>query len=343
MRNSKTFFRVAAIAAVLVALLAALDFLLYPCTFMRNDIHAVTTQTFDDIYVGTSHGKMNIDPSSVAEVTGRSGHNLCVGGEYSLDAYYLARLILEKGHAPKRFVYEVSPGYFVSEKEEGNNYLLFYHEFPLSRSKLAYFAESVAKCNLRTMFFPWYEYPLSYELKHLKETVRTKAGGDYSGANMKTDEQEYHADGFIERYPVDTSAFSTDDLETYDAGDIVQKNMDNLSRMIALCREHDIEFVAVMTPLPDETYGAGFDEYEELGAYYNAFFENEGVRFINFNDDEHWDLTDHARENFTDLDGHMHGDAARAFSRVLAAELDPESAEEEEIEDAEEIELEELG
>ena len=35
-----------------------LDFALYPCTFIRDDIHAVTTETFDDIIMGTPHGKL---------------------------------------------------------------------------------------------------------------------------------------------------------------------------------------------------------------------------------------------------------------------------------------------
>ena len=110
-----------------MALLVPLDLALYPCTFMRNDVHAVVTQQFDDIIVGTSHGKMDIDPEVMQEVTGRSGHNLCVGGEYGIDAYYLTKLIKEKQN-PKRIIYEVDPGYFVSEKEEGNNYLLFYQK-----------------------------------------------------------------------------------------------------------------------------------------------------------------------------------------------------------------------
>lgn len=78
--------------------------------------------------MGTSHGKMNIDPKTISSVTGRTGHNLCVGGEYGIDAYYLAKLLLEK-QKPERIIYEVDPGYFMTQKEEGNNYLLFYHQF----------------------------------------------------------------------------------------------------------------------------------------------------------------------------------------------------------------------
>ena len=119
MHNFKKVLKTFLVLVVCVALLAALDLALYPCTFMRNDVHAVVTQQFDDIIVGTSHGKMDIDPEVMQEVTGRSGHNLCVGGEYGIDAYYLTKLIKEKQN-PKRIIYEVDPGYFVSEKEEGN-------------------------------------------------------------------------------------------------------------------------------------------------------------------------------------------------------------------------------
>ena len=174
MRSFKKTGMVLGIVAAALCLLLLLDFLLYPCTFVRSDIHAVTTQRFDDIYLGTSHGKVNIDPAAAQEESGRSGHNMCVGGEYAVDAYYIAKLIIEKGSAPQRIIYEVSPGYFVAEKEEGNNYLLFFHEFPLSSAKLSYFADSVSGKNLRTMFFPWYEYELSDELSHVGETVSKK-------------------------------------------------------------------------------------------------------------------------------------------------------------------------
>ena len=77
MRNFKRF---AVITAVVAAVLLLLDFVLYPCTFIRNDIHAVTSAKYDDVYLGTSHGKMNIDPAETEAINGRTAHNLCVGG-----------------------------------------------------------------------------------------------------------------------------------------------------------------------------------------------------------------------------------------------------------------------
>ena len=299
-----------------------MDYALYPCTFMRNDIHAVTTQTFDDIYMGTSHGKINIDPESVGLQSSRTGHNLCVGGEYPQDCIYMLRLMIEKGHKPERIVYEISPGYLVREKEEGNNYLLFYHEFPISLAKLSYFMYSVAKCNFRTLFFPWYEYPLSYELANIRDTVRTKWEQDYSADRFRTASQEYHDSGFIARYAVDTSTFTTDDLTPAPASQIVPENMEQLKKLVEMCRKEGIRFCAVTTPIPLPNLQAFAQDYREVWEYLGAFFEGEQVPWINFNDTEHFNLFTHDISAFTDMDGHMNEAAARAFSGVLAGQLD---------------------
>ena len=321
MRSFK-WIRLPVFCILAALILIAMDYALYPCTFMRNDIHAVTTQTFDDIYMGTSHGKINIDPESVGLQSSRTGHNLCVGGEYPQDCIYMLRLMIEKGHKPERIVYEISPGYLVREKEEGNNYLLFYHEFPISLAKLSYFMHSVAKCNFRTLFFPWYEYPLSYELANIRDTVRTKWEQDYSADRFRTASQEYHDSGFIARYAVDTSTFTTDDLTPTPVSQIVPENMEQLKKLVEMCRKEGIRFCAVTTPIPLPNLQAFAQDYREVWEYLGAFFEGEQVPWINFNDTEHFNLFTHDISAFTDMDGHMNEAAARAFSGVLAGQLD---------------------
>ena len=320
--HSFKWIRLPVFCILAALILIAMDYALYPCTFMRNDIHAVTTQTFDDIYMGTSHGKINIDPESVGLQSSRTGHNLCVGGEYPQDCIYMLRLMIEKGHKPERIVYEISPGYLVREKEEGNNYLLFYHEFPISLAKLSYFMHSVAKCNFRTLFFPWYEYPLSYELANIRDTVRTKWEQDYSADRFRTASQEYHDSGFIARYAVDTSTFTTDDLTPTPVSQIVPENMEQLKKLVEMCRKEGIRFCAVTTPIPLPNLQAFAQDYREVWEYLGAFFEGEQVPWINFNDTEHFNLFTHDISAFTDMDGHMNEAAARAFSGVLAGQLD---------------------
>ena len=60
---------------IAAALFFALDLLLYPCTFMRNDVHALAAEQNDVLILGTSNGKMDLDPACMLEGTGLTGHN----------------------------------------------------------------------------------------------------------------------------------------------------------------------------------------------------------------------------------------------------------------------------
>ncbi len=316
MHNFKFTVKIILVAVVFAALIGVLDLALYPCTFTRNDIHAVSSGKIDDLIIGTSHGKMNIDPDTLEEITGHSGHNAAVGGEYGIDAYYITKLAIEKGDI-KRVIYEVSPGYFLQEKEEGNNYLLFYHEFPLSVTKLQYFWDAIVKKNFRTSLFPWYEYSLSYELKHVAENWRKKTTGDYSIEDLKTDTQEYHANGFIENYPVAQDDMVWSEPTLYEEGAIVDVNMEYLKKTIELCKSHGVEFVAVVTPMPDTMLNMYPDNYTAAWNFFDSFFTENDVTYFDFNSD-YYSAFSHTMDIFTDYDGHMNGDSARAFSSVLA-------------------------
>ena len=319
MHNFKKFLKTITVIAVCILILVMLDMALYPCTFMRNDIHAVVNNQYDDIILGTSHGMTDIDPAIMEEITGRSGHNMCVGGEYEIDAYYIAKLIAEK-QKPSRIIYEIDPGYFVSEKEEGNNYLLFYHEFPFSKSKAEYFWNSIAKCNFRTILFPWYEYSLSYELGKVKETFSQKWNRDYDVSHLKSATQEYHESGFIERYPVDTSKLKMEDLKLFDKKQINTQNLEYLGKLIDFCNENDIEFVAVTTPVPIDTLRAYSDNFNEAWKYFGEYFDERGITYLNFNT-QYFKAFTHDLKAYTDYDGHMNGDAAEDYSKVLAQVL----------------------
>lgn len=316
MHNSKIIRRLLTAVVLMIVILLGLDYLLYPCTFMRNDIHTVTTQPHQDIFLGTSHGKMNLDPDTISTVTGKTGHNLCVGGEYGIDAYYLTKLLIEK-QKPERIVYEVDPGYFATEKEPGNNYLLFYHQFPVSMAKAEYFKSLLLDCDFRSVLFPWYEYNLSYELKSIPKTVSQKWEKDYNVSNLKSDSQEYHESGFIERYAIDTSKLKMTQPKLFDENVVNEQNIEYLKKLIRLCKANNIEFVAVTTPIPEATLQKYQQNYDAAWNYFGEFFEKQGVTYLNFNT-QYYDLFSHDVKYYTDYDGHMNGDAARNYSKILA-------------------------
>ena len=320
----KKIIRPLAVIAVFILVLVALDYILYPCTFIRSDIHRVQTEQVQDLILGGSHGKMNISPEEMQTVNGRTGHNLCVGGEYPVDSYYLLQLLIEKGKKPERVIYAISPEYFMNEKEEGNNYLLFFHEFPLTAAKVSYFAKTVAKCNFRTLLFPWYEYSLSYELSQVPDTLRRKNRRDYSADSYATKAQKYHSDGFIERYPVDSENFNYGGLHEFSAGLVREDQMEWMRRLIDLCKKEDIRFVCVMAPIPGPTLKHFSNGFHEVNSFVGEFFSENEVEFVNFNDPagDLYKAFTHKVNAYTDLDGHMNGDAARAFSSLLASLLE---------------------
>ena len=121
---------------------------------------------------------------------------------------------------------------------------------------------------------------------------------------------------------MDTSTFTTDDLTPTPVSQIVPENMEQLKKLVELCRKEGIRFCAVTTPIPLPNLQAFAQDYREVWDYLGAFFEEEQVPWINFNDTEHFNLFTHDTSAFTDMDGHMNEAAARAFSGVLAGQLD---------------------
>ena len=167
------------------------------------------------------------------------------------------------------------------------------------------------------MFFPWYEYDLSYELGHAKENIQKKLSGNYSAEGFATEKQKYHESGFIEKFPVEVDEEDVSDVDEWFPEDIVEKNMQDLKEMIKLCRDNNIEFIAITTPLADAAFEESKNGNDALNNYYSDFFSKEGVEYINFNYGSYYDMTEHGLDSYTDMDGHMNGDAARRFSATL--------------------------
>jgi hypothetical protein len=257
----------------------------------------------------------DLDPDTMLEGTGLSGHNLCVGGEYPVDAYYLTKLVLETQN-PKTVIFELSPGYFTTEKEKGNNYLLFYHEFPASITKAEYYVDTMLDCDFRSPLFAFHEYSLSYELSKIKDTVYQKTTGNYDVSYLKGSAQEYHENGFIEKYPVAIEDFPSYSPTLFSSDEVKETNMEYLSKLIELCKDEGIEFIVTTMPLSSTMLKAEADSYNEAWDYFTEYFDEQGVTYYNFNREYYKSFT-HDLADYVDYDGHMNGDTARAFSKVF--------------------------
>ncbi len=303
-------------------LLYVLDVALYPCTYTRNDIHKVVTEQRDVLILGGSEGKMNIDPDILLEGTGLTGHNLAAGGEYPVDAYYQLQLVIEK-QDPKMVIYDADAGYLLTKKDKGNNELLFYHEFPVSAAKAKYAFATMGERDFRAMLYPFYEYTFPTVIKRAGSTISQKLSRDYDISKLRNDAQHYLENGHIAKTPVDPSNFPGYQPLVFEEGEYLDENMEYLGKIISLCKEKGITFVAVSLPLPQGVLLVNPEEYEKTYQYLNAYFEEQKVPYYNFNKD-YFDAFSHDASCFVDYDGHLNEESAEEFSKVFGELLKDE-------------------
>ncbi len=171
-------------------------------------------------------------------------------------------------------------------------------------------------CDIRFPLFAFHEYSLKTELPRIKDNVYQKVTGNYDVSYLKGETQEYHENGFIEKYPVAVEDFPTYSATLFRSADVKTSNMEYLTKLINLCKDNDIEFIATSIPLAAVMLVEEEDSYREAWDYFSAYFKEQDVEYYNFNR-EYYQSYGHGLENYVDYDGHMNGDSARAFSKVF--------------------------
>ena len=320
MRNSKKIIIFFACIVCFILIVMFLDTALYPVTYTHNDIQTAITKKHDVVLLGTSNGKMGIDPDYMLQDTDYQGVNLCLGSQYPVDSYYLAKLVFEK-QKPSVLIYEVDPGYYTLQKEEGNNYNLFYHEFPASLAKLEYFSAIMPQADYKNVLFPFYEYGIVDRLPKALNTIKLKLSGENNSVDIfQSSSASYHENGFIERFPVKEENFPAYQSMEFSAEDVFEENMKYLDKLVELCRKNDVEMIAIQMPVYSGTIELDKEAMSAAWDYFGNYFNEKNVPFYNFNTDYYSDGK-HDIDSFVDYEGHMNGDAARDFSVTLGKVL----------------------
>lgn len=296
-----------------------LKFLLYPYTYARVDVHYLETQQYDDIFVGTSHGKCGIDPLKVDEVTGRKSFNFCMGGQFTVDSYYIVKEAC-RVNPPKRVIYELDPAYWMLEIPQDTTFGQTYQELPWSLVKAEYFFAKFTDTDFRNALFPWYAF--RSQMEEIGENIETKTSSlykEYGTECFREAGQTYEEGGFIRRIPVKGEHKSDADLVLWNEEGINPDRIRYFEKLVKLCQEQGIELVAVTTPVPKENLEK-YREYEKADTYFTNYFRETGVPYINYNTEANHPGYS-VESDYADYDGHMYGDTADAFSRILGEAL----------------------
>ena len=75
------------------------NFILVPPGLTRVILHELESNNdYKCVILGTSHGSYGIDADIVSKQTGKKTLNLCIGGEYLQDSYYLLKQVFQTNH-----------------------------------------------------------------------------------------------------------------------------------------------------------------------------------------------------------------------------------------------------
>ena len=306
---------------LLILINGVLTFAFYPYNYARIDVHNIETKAYDDLFVGSSHGKCAIDPLVIDEITGRKSTNLCMGGEYIQDSYFLVKEAV-RNHKPSRIIYELDPGYWKTDPVEGTDFGSFYHEFPISLVKLEYFWDKMKDADFRTTLFPWYLYRQQM-IKNPIGNIKMKLGEEYrtySGTPFTNEAQSYEKEGFIYRKVIKDVKKGEENLILWEEDSLRRETAEDFERLVKYCKDEEIELVVITTPIPKKTLKKNKKAFREADKYFTEYMDSLNISYYNFNYIKLKE-TDRSLKGFADQEGHMYGENARHFSEELARYL----------------------
>lgn len=311
------------VAAAFLAANALLSYILYPYTYTRAMFHEIGTAGYDTLIVGGSHSKCGIDPSVIADTGGFTAINAAQGGEHTIDMYYIVREAAGNTDL-KTVICEIDPSYWVDEPNQTQEYVSVYHEFPSSPLKAGYFVDKMLQADFRTAPFEWYLY--RQQAAHLPELLREKrsrAYREYEIAQFTSEVQSYHKDGFIARFRVEAGTTREDEPALWKRENFNADEQKYFEKLADYCGKSGIELVTVITPIPESTYKAHQDDYDDAVAFFEDYMAGRGIPFLNYlaGDSGLAGQVSHDLADYCDNEGHMFEDAAAKFSAVFARDV----------------------
>ena len=347
MRIFKKIFPFIAGLLAFFAVNALLGYLLIPYQFTEMKIHTLEHETFHTLFLGSSHAASCLDPAVWTEQTGESSFNAAAGGQYPRENYSLL-LDASREHKPEQVILEYDPAYWISYDNFNKNARYQESVMALSPVRLSYFSNLCLDGDIRFVLMPWFLYRenirrtdmgkgLQDALRYVRNTVSVKQSDAYKNKTPEPfngKDQICRTDGMIEianhvhgNYTPPQLSYGAD-VEKY-----VQENQKYFEKTIQFCQEHDIEVIVVTTPVPEETKTQTGSFYQEAHEQMQKLSDLYGFTYLDFvctvSTDENqtgttaetsWENT-WEKDDFSDGEGHMHTDAAKRFTKVLASML----------------------
>ena len=322
MRRYKKLLRTIIFLTVFVIVNSIFNFVLVPPGLTRVILHDLeSSDDYKCIILGTSHGSYGIDADIVSQESGIKTMNLCIGGEYLQDSYYLLKQVFETNN-PDTIVLDVDFQYLVNVPKNSVAANFIYNAYPNSLDKLSYFNDKILKMEYRATLFTWMDYRNNYS--DVITIAKTKLGSDYmnySGNAVILEKQDvYNGNGFIYRKRTDNLKKDTMPNLTWNDTNVDQESIEYLKKIIDLCKSKNTKIIMTTMPVSVETITNSIDGFDMAYTYLSDLAKANDIEYYNFSLVKEG-VFSRSIDDYWDYDGHLYGDAAQRFSVVLGGFL----------------------
>lgn len=317
------YIRAAVFVAFIVGLVKCMDFVMMPSGYIRYIIHAVgnpdTEEGYDCVVLGASHGRSSIDPKYMIE----SGYaknplSLCIPGESVVNSYYLLKEACRNNNV-KKVVLEMDYQYWTNDETRDSEFgdLFEYIQLPMSKVKLEYIGNELMDKDFRTVYFKKLAYTSDFgEVGNNIKTKLTKEYRNYDISAVKVCDANgpYMGRGFF--YRENNNEEKPDFwVQEWSENDISNKVIQYFHKIVDYCNDNDIELVCITEPITTTAVVKGPSQY--ANSFFKDICSDNNVRYIDFTllKSDVFDITD---SDFCDWEGHMYGEAAERFSKIMS-------------------------
>lgn len=317
--------------AGLMLIVRLLDYGLAKEGYVNYILHNVNSDDtdYDTVIVGASHGRAGIDPEILDSVMETDTINMSIPGETVKDNYYVVKESCRNNNV-KTVILDVDFQYWIGEFNEGADVETFiYNGLGWdSPNKWEYLIRNADHINA----FYGISHKLTYTDKsdEIKENVRSrKDKGRYKkGYKPKSQDGDVVCvnSGFFYMNNTTGELGGKEIVEEWigKEKEAVQGYVvEYFEDLLAYCKENDIELICVTSPITPSTLK--MLDYESIATTLENFFGSYGVDYYDFNKCR-LSILPRTDDDFLDQEGHMSGEIATDYSKILASMLKKRSA-----------------
>lgn len=286
-------------------------------------------ENIDRLYLGSSHVFCDIDPGILDDINGNNNFNMASGNQQLITSYYLL-LEADKKHDLQRVYLDL---YYVCTRE-GQGNLHAYQSIPNSWNVINQMKPSFNKLSyMLNLSSPEYYYMTFMACKrytgelfhpnYVAQVVQAKQSDrwkNYEYSYIDPDGKKMNErgkKGFRKDYrtPEYGNLSAKTKVTPIRENSIVPESMEYFKKIVAYCKEHDIELACIVCPM-SEMMLLRTGEYDNYVNQLSELSEQYQIPYYDFNLCKRQYL-DVSQDDYWSDEGHLNTYGAEVFSRFL--------------------------